>query len=262
MDHAAGITLGGKSAYNCASVLTYHRIVDKSVLKKAFHDVGNSQFEEQMAVLARRRAQTEGPLNRLVDGPPVLLTFDDGTADHGMAGSHLHENGLVGTFFVITGRLGKEGRLSASDVKRLVAQGHRIGSHTTSHRQLPSLTTPEIFKELRTSRSVLEDLTGRTVDWLAPPGGRLCARSLAIACEMGFTVIRTMDWGYASLPLVGAVPCLPVLPHYSLRGFERLLDGHAMLWPFRLKRHLKRALGEPFYVACRNRFVRLGTGRV
>jgi peptidoglycan/xylan/chitin deacetylase (PgdA/CDA1 family) len=241
------------------TILTYHRITEPLSSDWQFHDVAMSRFQSQMTLLARRATRKDGLVHRLESGRPVILTFDDGTADHLTVGTFLQGRSLLGTFFVISGHLGETGFLSASGVKRLAALGHRIASHTVTHRHLPSLSTAEIVNELSSSKAALEDLTGEAVDWMAPPGGFLCPRSLAIAMELGFKVVRTMDWGYAPLPLAGAVPCLPILSHHSLHRFERVLDGHAMTWLFHAKCHLKNAVGDRVYVACRNALARRWT---
>lgn len=244
-----------------AAILTYHRIPDREDSDRQFHDVPLQRFQSQMTVLARRVVRAENWSHRLDNGLGVFLTFDDGTSDHAMAATLLEERALVGTFFVIAGRLGEAGFLSPAEVRRLVAQGHRIASHTATHRRLPALGTAEIVEELESSRARLEDLTGTAVDWLAPPGGYWCPRSLAIAQELGFKVVRTMDWGYSPAPPSGAVPCLPILPQHTLGRFERVLDGRAAIWPFRLKRHFKNAVGERVYLACRDAVAARWPGR-
>ena len=235
------------------AILTYHRVVGQSATPHEFYDVDVAHFRQQIDLLAHRVVRQGEQLLWLDGGQAVCLTFDDGTSDHAQVGRLLQQHGLTGTFFVVAGRIGAPGCLSAAQIRDLAAQGHRIGSHTMTHRQLPTLSDAEIADEIRTSRAVLEDLSGQTVDWLAPPGGSLCPRSRAIAEECGMRVIRTMDWGYAPSPLAGVVPALPVLRFYGLPGFRRLLDGRAVLWPYRVKRWAKNLLGADKYVALRNR---------
>jgi peptidoglycan/xylan/chitin deacetylase (PgdA/CDA1 family) len=234
------------------AILNYHRITGEHSSGSLFHDVTTVRFQSQMSLLARCVIGTDGLVHRLGNGRSAVLTFDDSFAEHLTVGMILQQHGLVGTFSVISGFLGKTGHLSVPDLKRLTVLGHRIAAHTVTHRPLPSLSNVQLFAELGDSKAALEDLTGQTVDWLVPPGGLLCPRSLGAAIEVGFKVVRTMEWGYASLPLVGVVPCLPVLPFFSLRRFERLLDGHARIWLFNIKRHLRSTFGDRVFTACRN----------
>jgi peptidoglycan/xylan/chitin deacetylase (PgdA/CDA1 family) len=243
---------GSMPSKAAVAVLTYHRITDQHSSGRLFHDVALPRFQSQMTLLARRMRQVDGPVHRLENGRSAVLTFDDGFAGHLMIGKLLQTLGLVGVFSVISGFLGKTGHLSARNVKELAALGHCIASHTVTHRPLLSLSAAQITDELGTSKAALEDLTGQPVDWLVPPGGLVCERSLGAAMELGFKVVRTMDWGYATLPLQGVIPCLPILSQYSSRRFEGMLDGHGMIWLFNLKRRLKRALGDRLYFMCRD----------
>jgi peptidoglycan/xylan/chitin deacetylase (PgdA/CDA1 family) len=234
------------------AILNYHRIVNEHSSGSLFHDVKMARFQSQMAILAQRAIRADGPVHRLENGRSVVLTFDDSFAEHLTVGLLLQNRGLVGIFAVISGFIGKTGHLSVPGLKQLTALGHKIASHTVTHRPLPSLNNAQLFDELGDSKAALEDLTGQSVDWLVPPGGLICPRSLDVAMQVGFKVVRTMDWGYTSLPLVGIVPCLPVLPHFSCRRFERLLDGHARIWLYHIKCCLRSSLGDQVFVACRN----------
>ena len=226
-----------------AVVLTYHR-VPSGLSTAKFHDVPFDQFKEQMTLIAQREAAS----------PNTYITFDDGTDDHAVAGALLHEMGLRGVFFIITGRLDQKGYLTSQQVVHLARQGHRIGSHGISHRHFPSLDSSELDEELASSKSFLEELTGTTVDWIAPPGGVYNRTVLERALQLGYRVFRTMDWGYSSLPLSGRVVCLPVFRKYDLTAFERILDGKAPLWRYKAKNILKVVLGERIYIGMRDRF--------
>jgi peptidoglycan/xylan/chitin deacetylase (PgdA/CDA1 family) len=232
-------------AHNKAVILAYHR-VPASQRPAKFYDVPFDQFREQMKLVAQRRKPG-------VD-PHIYITFDDGTDDHAAAGELLHELGLSGVFFIITDRLDQSGYLTRLQVARLAEQGHRIGSHGVSHRHFSSLSMSELDNELTGSRRFLEDLVGATVDWIAPPGGVYNHTVLERALALGYRVFRTSDWEYASYPVNGRVGGLPVLRHYPLATFERILDGRAPLWRYKLKNALKTVIGKKMYVAMRDRF--------
>ena len=64
-----------------------------------------------------------------------------------------------------------------------------IGSHGTSHRRLSTLPEAELMEELRTSRRILEGVTGREVRHVAYPFGSRDAcgpREFAAAAECGY----------------------------------------------------------------------------
>ena len=234
-----------------ATILTYHRIVPDGA-REFFHDVEQGSFEQQLRCIADRTVAAEDGARQIPGRGPLYLTFDDGTADHRQAGDVLSAFDLAGTFFVITGRLGTAGYLSEDDVRALAAQGHRIASHSVSHRHLTALTAAELDDELVSSRRHLEALTHRPVDWLAPPGGVYSEAAVDAALQLGYKVVRTMDWGYAGLPLGGRVPCLPIVAHYDIGMFGRMLDGKAPLWINTMKNLLKRSVGPGLYTKMRN----------
>jgi peptidoglycan/xylan/chitin deacetylase (PgdA/CDA1 family) len=233
------------------AVLNYHRIVPDGS-ESAFYDVAQSVFETQMRILAERSIETVGGEITLSQGLSTILTFDDGTQDHYAVGRLLGRLGLPATFFVVTGNLDGLGRLSSSQVRELAEMGHRIGSHTTTHPSLPEVTDEELRAELVDSKGHLEDLLAGRVHWLAPPGGYFDERVLQAAAHAGYEVIRTMEWGYASHPIVGRIPTLPVLPSYDRDGFIRLIEGRAPLWRYHLKQGVKKMMGEDRYVRLRD----------
>lgn len=142
------------------------------------------------------------------------------------------------------------------DVGRLVALNQIVGSHTISHRQLPTLTDAELAFELADSRRQLEDLSGRAVTWFAPPGGHYDARSLPAARKVGYLYVRTMDWGYAPELESGGVDRLlstvPVLRNISERRLETILEGQAKFPGFVFKQIARRLLPAGAYARLRN----------
>jgi peptidoglycan/xylan/chitin deacetylase (PgdA/CDA1 family) len=238
-------------AVTVATVLTYHRIVADGA-REFFHDIEATAFARQLCRVRERTTAMADGFRLIPERGTLCLTFDDGTKDHRRAAELLSSFGLNGTFFVITGRLGASGHLSKADVRAMAADGHRLASHGVTHRHLTSLSTQELTEELVSSRRHLEDITHSAVDWLAPPGGVYSAAAIAAGLRLGYKVIRTMDWGYAAYPLGGRVPCLPVIAHYDLAMFDRLLDGRAPLWLHSAKNLLKRSVGATVYTKLRN----------
>ena len=240
-----------QDAGRVTTILTYHRIVPDGA-RESFHDIEVTRFEQQLRCLVDRTAVAQDGARLIPGRGPLCLTFDDGTGDHRRVADLLRSFGLTGTFFVITGRLGTPKYLSEDDVRAMAAHGHRIGSHGVTHRHLAAMTAAELDEELVTSRRHLEALTHGTVDWIAPPGGVYSEAVVEAACQVGYKVFRTMDWGYAGLPLDGRVPCLPIVAHYDIGMFIRLLEGKAPLWISTMKNLIKRGVGPALYTKIRN----------
>ena len=230
-----------------AVVLTYHRLPDAKMPNPKFHDLPFDRFRKQMETVAARNLLNPSE-------PKICISFDDGRSDHLKAGYLLSELGLTGTFFIITGRLGQNGYLTRDQVLQLAEMGHRIGSHSVRHRHLTELSTSELDEELITSKKFLEDLTHQTIDWFAPPGGVYNRTVLERALALGYSVFRTMEWGYTDWPLQGRTPCFPILAISHPDSFGHILEGRASVWPFVIKTYFKKFMGEAIYSKLRDRF--------
>lgn len=66
----------------------------------------------------------------------VLLTFDDGMADHYRAAKWMATNGIKGAFSFIGSMVGTPGYLTRHQMERMREMGHAICSHSWGHRRL------------------------------------------------------------------------------------------------------------------------------
>ena len=74
----------------------------------------------------------------------VSLTFDDGRwSALELGGRMLSAHNLRGTFYIVTDRMKRRGEEYKQQLLKLLAQGHEIGGHTTSHVHLLNRTYPE-----------------------------------------------------------------------------------------------------------------------
>ena len=117
----------------------------------------------------------------------IALTIDDGYLDHAKLARLLAELKIRATFFVITHIKGFEGRSLLTQNMRLIAEiadlGHEIGSHTCTHRVLTMLNIMDLKTELKESKKLLEDVTGREVLGLAYPYGIYNTKIIEFARE-------------------------------------------------------------------------------
>lgn len=104
----------------------------------------------------------------------LLITFDDGYADnYNYAYPILREEQVPATFFVVSGTVGNNNRMTADQLREMQANGMQIGSHTVNHEPLVAMNTKEIDFELRASREALEKLLGKPVYALSYPTGKV-----------------------------------------------------------------------------------------
>ncbi|MDX1394149.1 MAG: DUF3473 domain-containing protein [Gemmatimonadota bacterium] len=95
----------------------------------------------------------------------------------------------TGTFFILGWVADRH-----PDIPRLIAEaGHEIASHGWWHRRLPTLTPEEFRREVRDSRRILEDLTGKQV-----LGFRAPSFSLLAGQEWAYDVLIEEEYLYDS----------------------------------------------------------------
>ncbi|KNB53927.1 polysaccharide deacetylase family protein [Streptomyces caatingaensis] len=119
----------------------------------------------------------------------VLLSLDDWPYDDPeravRIGAQLQSQGVRAAFFLINKYASQYPRITTT----LRRQGHWVGSHTWSHRQLTRLTDDELRDELR---------NGLPGNFLRPPYGDAGPRETEVAASLGQRVcnwtIDTYDW--------------------------------------------------------------------
>jgi peptidoglycan/xylan/chitin deacetylase (PgdA/CDA1 family) len=123
--------------------------------------------------------------------PCVAITFDDGFANnHENALPILLDHGVTATFFITTGLVNADERVSArfsrllsierehvrglswSQVQELQAEGMSIGAHTVTHPNLRVLAPADANREIELSKLELEDRLGVAVRGFAYPFGK------------------------------------------------------------------------------------------
>lgn len=133
-------------------------------------------------------------LDQVVDRPDVGLTFDDGnTSDVTVALPELVDRGRVAEFFVIAGRLGNTGSLSADDVRGLHGARMGIGSHGMHHQVWRKLSPADRHEELVVARSRLEEVLDEPVSTAACPLGRYDRATLAALRRLRYARVYTSD---------------------------------------------------------------------
>jgi peptidoglycan/xylan/chitin deacetylase (PgdA/CDA1 family) len=222
------------------SILMYHRVAASGAARTAPYRVTPSMLDEQLAYLreAGFRSVTLGEWlgairnKRPLPGRAVALTFDDGYEDFAAeAWPLLHRYGFTATVFVVAGHVGAWNawdaifgeRLRLMDweaLRDLAARGVAIGSHSVTHRPLTSLSTPDLFDELQSSRQLIEDRLDRAVTTFAYPYGdfdgavqdaaRRAGYAAAVTCRPAHSAVSDRPW---------TLPRFEVSPDDTLQQF-------------------------------------------
>jgi len=127
------------------------------------------------------------------------LTFDDGYEHYVDVLSPLIEQfDIRPIVFVPTGLIGKPAswdysypvchlnHLELRGIRKLANLGVEFGSHGHMHSDLTELSQHKLETELKQSRDILSDLSGRRVDTISYPFGRLNKRVVETAGEFGY----------------------------------------------------------------------------
>jgi peptidoglycan/xylan/chitin deacetylase (PgdA/CDA1 family) len=170
---------------------------------------------------------------RRLPDKPVLITFDDGFAsNYELAFPVLRRNGQRATIFMTPDRSSHNFRafahldrpLDDAQLAELSAAGIDIQSHGLTHRFMTELSDAELRHELDAPRAILEKVTGRSIRYLAIPGGAYDGRIRRAARAAGYAAVFCMRKGSADLkgdPL--RLPRMVVSRDMTLEEFRSLL---------------------------------------
>jgi peptidoglycan-N-acetylmuramic acid deacetylase len=127
------------------------------------------------------------------DKKEVLLTFDLGyEAGHtGAVLDILKANKIKAIFFLCGGYMGQ-----TELIERIITDGHMVGNHTDKHKDLPTLSTEAIEKDIMTLQNEFTDKFPHSPapKFFRPPQGRVDEKVLQIAKDNG---LRTTMWSIA-----------------------------------------------------------------
>ena len=132
---------------------------------------------------------------------PLSITFDDGNKiQYAKFYPSLDEHKIRATFYIITSRIGRPGKIDWDELRDLYDSDNEIGSHTHTHPHLTELSDIELDFELKKTRALLSPFKCRT---LAYPFGEYDERVIDYArryyaAARGYydTQHKSKDYGY------------------------------------------------------------------
>jgi peptidoglycan/xylan/chitin deacetylase (PgdA/CDA1 family) len=193
-------------------VLCYHDVATKEINPWT---LAPDAFREHLQVLSARgyRSATleEMMVGHSSSSQSIVITFDDGRwgcSCHARA--LLSEFNFIATFYICCAFIDSaiipsceaySQFISWSDVRELAASGHTIGSHAMTHRSFRHLSERERRDELVTSRSYIEDKTGRSCIHFAAPYGWVDFAVGQEALQAGYATVATTVFGINKPPI-------------------------------------------------------------
>ncbi|WP_456279165.1 polysaccharide deacetylase family protein [Bacillus sp. AK128] len=133
-------------------------------------------------------------------GKKVMLTFDDGPGRHlPSILDVLQEKNVKALFFWHSRLLYNE-----RPWKRVVEDGHKIGSHAANHKNLTTLSKERQYMNIKTSVDKLEQTIGQKVHYFRPPFGQYNEETMKIIEALNLTPvmwdITSYDWNHKTNP--------------------------------------------------------------
>ncbi len=130
----------------------------------------------------------------------VVLTFDDGPSRQlTNILEILNKKNVPAMFFWHSNLLYKE-----RPWKRVLEEGHIIGSHAANHKNLARLTKEQQYKQIKFSIDKIEEITRTKVRYFRPPFGQYNEDTISILHELGLVPvmweITSFDWENKSTP--------------------------------------------------------------
>jgi peptidoglycan/xylan/chitin deacetylase (PgdA/CDA1 family) len=191
-------TVGLQASVTFCPILMYHYI---RINPNPYDILGQhlsvtpQEFEAEMRFLHDQHFATI-TLDQLADhiryGTPipqrsVVLTFDDGYADHYWKVLPILERfGLKATFFIVTNFVGRPGYMNWQQIRALSAAGMEIGDHTLDHQDLTILSPQRDWQEIYESKLILERQLRQPIEVFAYPSGAVNERVLAAVQRAGY----------------------------------------------------------------------------
>ncbi|KEA05766.1 polysaccharide deacetylase family protein [Rhizobium rhizogenes] len=199
-------------------ILLYHQIAVPPSRRAPFRSmaVHPEAFRNQMAWLKRLGVQGLSLREALPyiqgakTGKVAAITFDDSYANvYENALPVLQEFGFTATNFVVANQVGgsnvwdipngvaRAPCMSLEQLRKWVALGHEVGSHTLDHVHLPQLPMQEARRQIAHSRELLEDMLDEIVSSFCFPYGDEMPLDRVLAYEAGYSAATTTRRGRA-----------------------------------------------------------------
>lgn len=181
-------------------IVIYHEIFDDNQINKEKHAIHVAEFERHISYLADNGFESLNlaAIFRSDYGHEenshkcLVISFDDGHySDYSHAFRILKRYNFVGNFFITTDWVCKAGYLSWDNLTEMKDGSMSIQSHSISHSFLPDLSIPDLRKELRNSKRILEERLNIPVDFISIPSGFVSKRAIQKGKTEGYKGICT-----------------------------------------------------------------------
>lgn len=127
----------------------------------------------------------------------ITTSWDDGTISDLKLAELLDKHGIEGTFYI--SRSSTHNLLQQEDIAA-IDKKFEIGAHTMNHPDLTRVSSSQVGKEIKGSKTYLEDLLGHPISMFCYPYGKYNDDLREMVKSHGFSGARTCEPGGLSLP--------------------------------------------------------------
>ena len=187
-------------------VLMYHSVSSADERSKRVrttnpdYTMTAEKFQRQVEIASRGKYRSIH-LGDLAGGggrkDSIVFTFDDGLDD---ASAHafpaLMDKEFAATFFVVTEFVGRKGYADWTKLREMADGGMSIQSHGVGHNPFSEMSDKDLRRELESSKKIIEDKLGTSVDFISSPHGMFDGRVRNAAQAAGYRGICTSNPGY------------------------------------------------------------------
>jgi len=127
--------------------------------------------------------------------PMIALTFDDGPSEQTLKILDVLEKHNANASFFI---MGQNAEAQKHIIERAYRAGNEILSHAWSHKDLATLSSEEIKKELQDTENIILSIVGECPKLYRPPYGHVNETVKSVSAELGYSLINwsidPLDW--------------------------------------------------------------------
>lgn len=201
-------------------------------LESATHE--EAVTEETSGAVTNEVPEVTREVEQIGAGQVIALTFDDGPSEYTeRLLDILKKKQVPATFFV----LGNKANAYPDTIRREMAEGHEVESHTMSHQNLAKLDEAGIRTEIIGAEQTICTIEGKAncIKYLRPPYGEVSdtVRSVVGKPMIGWS-IDTLDWQSKDPQAIqdntlgvirgGAIILLHDIYETSIEGAERIIN--------------------------------------
>ena len=194
--------------------LMLHSICEPLSAEEATYYIGPRRFSRMMRwfrAMGYKTAKTAQWLQNEMSERDVLLTFDDGYDDlYEELLPRVIEHRYTPVIYLVAERIGASNvwdqargvrarnLLTLAQIREMQKHGVEFGSHSLTHAWLPDVSDAQLRREVRDSKSRLEDMLGVEVTSFAYPFGGVDRRVRSAVADAGyklaFTTLPGLNW--------------------------------------------------------------------